>query len=71
MKPSVSRNQATVSPNFGVLSTPWPMRFTCDGPFGSRISSPARASGSSPELSFWRGFSGIGSSVAMPCTTSI
>ena len=70
MKPSVSRNQATVSSNFGVISTPWPMRFTCEGPLGSRISSPARASGSSPVLSFWR-LAGIGGSGAMPCTTSI
>ena len=41
---------------FGVISTPWPMRFTCEGPFGSRMSSPARNSGSLPELSFCRGF---------------
>ena len=32
MKPSVSRNQRTVSANFGVISTPWPMRLTCAGP---------------------------------------
>ena len=37
------------------MITPWPMRLTCAGPVGSRISSPARVSGSSPELSFWRG----------------
>ena len=71
MKPSVSRNQRTVSANFGVISTPWPMRLTCDGPLGSRISSPARCSGSSPVLSFWRGLTAIGATGAMPCTTSI
>ena len=52
MKPSISRNQPTVSWNFGVISTPCPIRFTCDGPLGSRISSPARDSGASPVLSF-------------------
>ena len=57
--PSVSRNQPTVSLNFGVISTPWPMRLTCAGPRGSRISSPARAVGASPELSLCR-FTGIG-----------
>ena len=59
-----------VSSNFGVIITPWAMRLTCDGPFGSRISSPGRASGSGPELSGWR-LTGIGGTVAMPCTTSI
>ena len=70
MKPSVSRNHFTVSPQCGVISTPWPMRLTCAGPFGSRISSPARDSGASPEFIFWR-LTGIGGSCAMPCTTSI
>ena len=70
MKPSVSRNQPTVSSNFGVISTPWAIRLTCDGPFGSRINSPARDSGSLPVLSFCRLVT-IGSTGAMPCTTSI
>ena len=46
------------------------MRLTCDGPLGSRINSPARDSGASPVLSFWR-LTGIGATGAMPCTTSI
>ncbi len=62
---------STVSANFGVISTPWPMRLTCEGPLGSRISSPARESGLSPVLSFWRGLTLIGSTFSMPCTTSI
>ena len=70
MKPRVSRNQATVSSNFGVIITPWAIRFTCEGPLGSRISSPARDSGSSPVLSFWR-LAAIAGTGAMPCTTSI
>ena len=68
--PSVSRNHFMVSVNFGDISTPWPMRLTCAGPRGRRINSPARAVGASPELSFCR-FTAIGSTCAMPHTTSI
>ena len=49
-KPSVSRNHCTVSVILGEAITPWPMRFTRDGPLGSRYSSPARFKGSSPEF---------------------
>src|SRR5262252_5000119 len=50
MKPSVSRNHLMVSWKRDVISTPWPMRLTCEGPLGRRISSPARDSGLSPVL---------------------
>jgi hypothetical protein len=70
MKPSVSRNHCTVSTTLGVPSTPWPMRLIGAGDGPSRISDPARRSGSEPVFIGMRGTS-IGGSALIPCTTSI
>jgi hypothetical protein len=70
MKPSVSRNHATVSATFGVLSTPCPMRLMGAGDLGSRKTRPARRRGSLPVFIASRGTE-ISGTAAMPCTTSI
>ena len=68
--PSVSRNQATVSLTLGVDSTPWPMRWIGVGDLASRISRPARRSGSLPVFTGSRSTL-VGGTVCMPWMTSI
>ena len=46
------------------------MRFTLDGPAAKRITSPARFSGSTPELIGWR-TTWIGCTASIPWTISI
>ena len=69
MNPSVSLNHCTVSRTFGVPSTPCPIRLIGAGGLGSRISTPARRSGSLPVFTGSRA-TGIGGNVSIPCTTS-
>ena len=54
----------------GVPMTAWAIRFTLDGPWRKRINSPARFSGSGPELIGWR-TTWIGHAASIPCTTSM
>src|SRR5215471_3416880 len=69
MNPSVSRNHCAVSLTFGVPSTPWPIRLIGEGEPRSRISVPARRSGSAPEFMCWLA-TGIAGSASMPYTTA-
>ena len=69
MKPRISRNHRAVSTTLGVAMTPWPIRFTRDGPRWIRITAPARLSPSEPRFSGWR-FTVMGFSFLIPYTTS-